>query len=733
MMSDRMNSSGNTISTVAHTIAGEVEKILYTSEDASYCVVRFLDEDGNQVCARGDLGGVAPGQHVVFTGRWENHKEYGRQLKVENYSVTPPVTAEGIQRYLASGVLPGIGGKTAKLIVDHFGRETLHILDTAPKKLLDIPGLGKKKVDAIRKAWQQNNDRRSLRLQLESFGISPAYFKRITECYGDEAPEKIRDNPYRLASDVKGIGFLLADRIAEKAGIGKNDPKRMDAGITYAFAQMKLSGHICMPEHEFVAYVASILSVEETIADNALRNALLAGKAERIPSPEYGNVIYEPVMMRLENELPFRITLLLRSQKHAALPILNVPTPADSTFSEEQINAVNCTGKAAFSILTGGPGVGKTTVISEITRRAGIAKVPVTLAAPTGRAAKRMEETTGREAQTIHRLLKWDPIKKGFVHNKFNPLPVGIYIIDETSMLDILLAVALFRAIPQGATVLLAGDPDQLPSVGPGNVLNDLIDSGICPVSRLTKIFRQGNGSGIIRAAHAVNAGFLPERPKTNEGIRDFYWIEKDDPEETADVIERLIADRIPARFGLDPVRDIQLLCPMNRGVAGTIAMNTRLQEILNPSANDKFFMSGERKFLCGDKVMQTVNNYDKNVFNGDMGFLQTVEYGENRFVVNYDGREVEYAFEDADQLVPAYAVTVHKSQGCEFPAVVMPMLSQHYMMLQRNLLYTGITRAKKLMILVGSYKAVSMAVRNAVRTPRYSLLLDKLKREVVS
>lgn len=731
-MDDRVNTnSASASSPVAHTIAGEIEKVLYSSEDASYCVVRFLDEDGNQVCARGALGGIAPGQHVVFTGRWETHKEYGRQLKVENYSVTPPVTAEGIQRYLASGVLPGIGEKTAKLIVDHFGRETLHVLDTAPKKLRDIPGLGKKKVDAIRKAWQENNDRRTLRLQLESFGITPAYFKRITECYGDEAPEKIRENPYRLATDVKGIGFLLADRIAEKAGIGKNDPKRMDAGIAYSFSQMKLSGHICMPEAEFVSYIASILSVEQPVAENALRNALIAGKAERIPSPEYGNVIYDPVMMRLENELPFRISMLLKCKQHSALPLLSVPTPPDSTFSQEQIDAVNSTGEFAFSILTGGPGVGKTTVISEITRRAGIAKVPVTLAAPTGRAAKRMEETTGKEAQTIHRLLKWDPIKKGFVHNKQNPLPVGIYIIDETSMLDILLAVALFRAIPKGASVLLAGDPDQLPSVGPGNVLNDLIDSGICPVSRLTKIFRQGSGSGIIRAAHAVNAGILPERPRPNEGITDFYWIEKDDPEETADVIERLIADRIPARFGFDPVRDIQLLCPMNRGASGTFAMNTRLQELLNPNPVSQGFMSGERRFLCGDKVMQTVNNYDKAVFNGDMGFLQSVEYGENSFTVNYDGREVEYAFDDADQLVQAYAVTVHKSQGCEFPAVVMPMLSQHYMMLQRNLLYTGITRAKKLMILVGSYKAVSMAVRNSVRTPRYSLLLDKLKREV--
>ena len=721
------------IASPTHTIAGEVDRILFTSEDASYCVVRFHDEDGNPVCARGPLGGVAPGQHVVFSGKWENHKEYGRQLRVETFHITPPVTPEGIIRYLSSGVLPGVGGKTAEAIVHHFGAETLHVLDHASKRLSEVPGLGRKKVEAIRKAWRENNDQRDLRLQLESFGITPAYFKRITELYKEDAPAVIREDPYRLSNEVKGIGFLLADRIAEKVGIGKADPRRMVAGVSYAFSQMKLSGHVCMPSAEFVSYLAELLSVEIPQAEEALRIALLAEKAVRMPGPNGSEMIYEPVMMHLENELPFRIAALLRAKTHAGTPLLRIPTPQDSKFSDEQIAAVQCAGTYGFSILTGGPGVGKTTVISELTRRAKAAKVPVTLAAPTGRAAKRMEETTQQEAKTIHRLLKWDPGKKGFVHNKKNPLPEGLYVIDESSMLDILLAVALFRAIPPGSCIVMAGDPDQLPSVGPGNVLNDLIDSGICPVSRLTKIFRQGEGSGIIRAAHNVNAGRLPVRPGRHEDdTPDFFWIEKDDPEDAADVIERLIADRIPARFGLDPVRDIQLLCPMNRGVAGTYSMNKRLQQLLNPHENGQTLTLGERVFQCGDKVMQTVNNYDKNVFNGDMGYLVGMEMGEHRFTVDYDGKTVDYDFADADQIVPAYAVTVHKSQGCEFPAVVMPMLSQHYMMLQRNLLYTGITRAKKLMVLVGSCKAVSMAVRNAVRAPRYSLLLDKLKHEVV-
>ncbi len=722
------SSAGDSSPALEHTVSGDVDKILFCSGDTGYCVIRFHDDEGNPVCATGPLANVRPGQHAVFVGHWEMHREYGRQLKVTSYRVTPPVTREGIVRYLASGILPGVGKKTAESIVDRFGIDTLDVLNTASGRLSEIPGFGKKKIDSIRKAWKSNTDLRELRIRLEGYGITPAYFKKIFDLYGTDAAEKIEEDPYRLAADVKGIGFLLADRIAEKAGIGKNDKRRMMAGLDHAFKQMRLSGHVCMPSPVFIPYLADLLQVEKETAQETLRLALREEKAARMPGPDGGDMIYEPVMMRMESELPYRIKMLLKAEKHAGQPLKNIPPETDSVFSSEQLSAVECTGNFAFSILTGGPGVGKTTVVSELVRRAGLAKVPVILAAPTGRAAKRMEETTGHEASTIHRLLKWDPAAGKFVHGRNFPLPAALYVLDETSMLDLLLSVAFFRAVPSGSCVVLVGDPDQLPSVGPGNVLNDLIASGIAPVSRLTKIFRQGAGSGIIRAAHAVNAGFLPDRPQGNS-ICDFYWIEKEDPEEAADVMERLIADRIPDRFGLDPVKDIQLLCPMNRGIAGTFSMNQRLQALLNPETENGFHY-GEKHFLKGDKVMQISNNYDKNVFNGDMGFLEEVNTGDNMFLVRYDDRTVEYSFEDADQIVPAYAVTVHKSQGSEFPAVVMPMLPQFYMMLQRNLLYTGITRAKKLMVLVGSKKAVSMAVRNAVREPRYSLLLDKLRHE---
>lgn len=438
-------------------------------------------------------------------------------------------------------------------------------------------------------------------------------------------------------------------------------------------------------------------------------------------------MVYEPGLLRCEQELPLLIAGLMRTPHHFGERILKYAAPQGSKFSGEQLNAVIRAGKSPVSIITGGPGVGKTTVVAEIVRRGKAAGLNLVLAAPTGRAAKRMSETTGVKASTLHRLLKWDPAKRQFVHNKSKPLPNQLFVLDEVSMLDLPLSVAFFRAVRPGAAVILVGDADQLPSVGPGSVLNDLIACGEIPVSRLTRIFRQGSGSSIIQAAHEVNEGIVPQMPAAGpEHISDFYWIEKDDPEEAALLIERLVTERIPKRFGFNPKTDIQVLSPMNRGICGTVQLNERLQMLLNPNAAG--FRSGERIFHAGDKVMQVSNNYDKGVFNGDMGVILSIRHSDNTFTVRYDQDDVEYSFLESNQLVPAYAVTVHKSQGSEFPAVVMPVLTQHYMMLQRNLLYTGMTRARKLMILIGSRKAVSMAVRNAVREPRHSLLLERLK-----
>lgn len=714
-------------SVTEQTLRGEVEKVLYENEENSYAVLIVRDAAGELHNAVGPLPGVSAGQGIEAVGRWEFHKEYGRRFRIESCSFTLPVTSEGIVKYLASGVVKGLGEKKAEAIVKTFGAATLDIIEKSPSRLREVPGIGRKRIEAIRKAWEENAGIRNLQIHLQSYGISPAYFSRIYRKYGDAAAEKIRENPYALATDVPGIGFTTADRIAEKMGIRKNDLKRLNAGVSYVLSQVRGIGHVCLPRDQFLTKCSELLEIERSDAERALQSAVGLMLASIRRAGDGTEMIYEPGLLRCEEEFPVRLARLASVPRHYGQNLSRFPVLKDAIFSEEQLRAVKMTANFPVSIITGGPGVGKTTVVGEIVRRAKLAKLEVALAAPTGRAAKRLSETTGLPAYTLHRLLKWDAGRHQFVHGRSSPLKAELLIVDETSMLDLLLATALFRAVNPGTTVVLVGDADQLPSVGPGNVLNDLIACGKIPVSRLTRIFRQGAGSGIIRAAHDVNCGVLPplaRRVRTE--MSDFYWIEKEDPEEAADIVRRLVSERIPRRFGLDPMTDIQVLSPMNRGSCGTIALNASLQELLNPSAKLQF-RNGERIFRLGDKVMQISNNYDKGVFNGDMGRISAIRYAERNFSVQFDTENVTYEFPEADQLTLSYAVTIHKSQGSEFPAVVIPLLSQHFMMLQRNLLYTGMTRAKRLMILVGSEKAVGMAVRNSIREPRYSLLNERL------
>lgn len=712
-----------------HTLCGEVEKVLFQSDDESYCVFIVRDAQGTVHTVVGPVPGVCAGQGIEVSGSWETHKDHGRQLRAATHTFTLPATAEGIRKYLSSGALPGIGEKYAERIVEKFGLKTLEMLDNYPARLKEVEGLGKRRIDAVRKAWKENSERRKLQIHLQSLGIGPAAFVRIYKLYGDKSAALIKENPYRLADDIDGIGFLMADRIAGNLGLQGNDMKRLLSGISYAFSQLRMAGHICFPEPEFIKSAAELLGVDEDAASAALAEAVERKIATVDVSRDGMRMVYETAFFKLESELPRLLAGLVLKESRPGQQLRRVPPKPGSAFSDEQLRAVDAVTSSPVSVITGGPGVGKTTVVGEIVRRAKALKLRIMLAAPTGRAAKRMSEATGIPACTIHRMLKWEPEKRTFVHGRDLHLNCDVLVVDESSMLDITLAVCLLRAVKPGSTLVLVGDADQLPSVGPGNVLNDIIHSGAVPVSRLTRIFRQGPGSGIIRNAHAVNAGRLPEAAAgdVRGPLADFYWVDKDDAEEAAAMIERLVVERIPKRFGMNPITDVQVICPMNRGSCGTIAMNQRLQAALNPDAR-LVFKCGERLFKSGDRVMQTSNNYDKGVFNGDMGRISKINHSAKKFQVNFDGEEVEYEFYEAEQLNLAYAVTVHKSQGSEFPAVVMAMLTQHYMMLHRNLLYTGMTRAKRLMVLIGSRKAVSMAVTNFVKEPRHSLLLERIE-----
>lgn len=720
-------------SLTSFSLKGEVTRVVYESDDSSFSILKLVDEKGIEHTVTGPIVGAHEGQSLEVTGRWVKHKDYGRQLKVETYQSILPSTTEGLEKYLSSGVIPGIGPKSAKAIVDTFGLKTIDILDNYSARLKEVPGFGKKKINMVREAWAEQAERRNLYIYMQGVGISSAYCQKIYKVYGAKCAEVVRNNPYQLADEVRGIGFVMADKVALKQGIGRSDIKRLTAGTLYSLSQLSKDGHSCYPEQDFIQYTSELLGVSQDDATQGLRSAIEKKDAviDEFINPMTDvtqRFVYSAGLFAAERELARQIDDICCVKEHAGEIIVNMYTPKEAIFDEVQLSAVKKVGENPFSIITGGPGVGKTTVVGEIVRRATAAQLEVFLAAPTGRAAKRMKESCGIDAKTIHRLLKWDPIKGTFVHGYDNPIECDLLIVDETSMLDILLAVYLFRAIKPKTTVVFVGDVDQLPSVGPGRVLLDLINSGKCAVTHLTKIYRQGEGSHIIINSHRVNSGQMPEHVQVTEGqLTDFYRIDQDDPDKVADLIVKMVKERIPKRFGFNSMKDVQVLTPMNRGYAGTVALNLLLQKELNGGPKPQFKF-GEKHYKINDKVMQTSNNYDKNVFNGDMGFIKEIDTENKKFVVEYDDLVVEYNFDEADQINLAYAITIHKSQGSEFPVVIMPMLSQHYVMLQRNLLYTGMTRAKRLLILIGSKKAISMAVNNSHQKPRYSMLIERLK-----
>jgi exodeoxyribonuclease V alpha subunit len=721
-----------------HKIKGEIKRVVFESEDGNCTVLRVIDDRDKEHTVVGPIPGAHEGQGIEVTGAWVKHKEHGLQMKADSYKYILPSSPEGIKRYLGSGLIHGIGPKLAECIVDRFGTDTLNILDNYSSRLTEIPGFGKKRLEMVKKAWSEHAKERDVFIYLQSLGISLAYCRRIYKKYGERAPAYIKENPFRLAEEIDGIGFIMADKVAGMQGISGNDSRRLTAGVVFTLNRLAEAGHVCYPVQDFIEYTADLLNVETDDASAGLNFALSKGLIfiEKLQdNSNFSEMVYKKSLYIAEKELAYMLGKMYHIKNHACTKTASIPPPETTKFSDEQLNAVNAVAKHALSVITGGPGVGKTTVVSEIVRRAREADLKVYLAAPTGRAAKRMSETCRRAAMTIHRLLKWEPEKKTFVYNSKRPLKCDLLIVDEVSMLDIQLALFLFRAVGPNTTVVLVGDSDQLPSVGPGTVLMDIILSGAAHVTHLSKIFRQGAGSKIISNAHEVNAGRLPDlRPVEKNRFSDFYWIEQDDPEKVVDIISRMVIERIPQRFNFDPMRDIQILSPMNRGSCGTRLLNEQLQNVLNPHNPKKpYIQYGDKVFRSGDRVMQIRNNYDKLVFNGDMGRIIFIDTKNKIFRVKFEERVVEYDYVESDQIVLAYSITVHKSQGSEFSVVIFPILTQHYIMLQRNLLYTGMTRAKKLLILLGSRKALSMAVNNIKLEPRFSMLKERTAQMILN
>lgn len=745
-------------------LTGTVERVVFHNEENGYTVLRLAptppegarERDRDAVTCVGHMVTPQAGVQLKVGGRWVNNPRFGRQLEFCTAEEVLPTTSEGIRLYLASGLIKGVGPELAGRIVAAFGTETIAVLDTAPERLLAIRGVGKKSLERIRASWAEHRGMRDLLLFLQPHGITPAYAVRVYRAYGAEALDIVRENPYRLAMDIHGIGFVTADAAAHKLGFAHDSPLRVQAGVLYVLQKATDEGNVYLPQPVLLDSVCAQLGVDADLALEALdaleaeerivRETLpaeppaadLAAQADDAPdaadapaAEETG--VYLRRYYHCEAKTAFYLQRLLRSPKavrfeNADSLVDAVVAGLDIRLAPEQLEAVRTAARSKVMVLTGGPGTGKTTIINAIIRLFGQVRSRILLAAPTGRAAKRMAETSGREARTIHRLLEYSPKEDGFARNEDNPLACGLLVVDEASMMDTLLFYHLLKAVPLGATVVLVGDVHQLPSVGPGNVLADIIASGAVPVVELTEIFRQSAESSIICNAHMINRGEAPSLESSKDRLSDFYFIHQSDPERAADLMVDLVRNHIPRRFGLDPVDDIQVLTPMHKGAVGAGRMNARLQEALNPHGLE--VRRGDRAFRLRDKVMQVRNNYDKDVFNGDMGRITHMDPEDRTLSVTFDDRVVPYDFNELDELAPAYAISIHKSQGSEYPAVVIPIMMQHYVLLQRNLIYTGVTRGKRLVILVGEARALHMAVKNNRTRKRYTRLARRLRPE---
>lgn len=724
------------------SLSGIVERVTFHSPETGFSVLR-VQARGRRglVTVVGTLPSVVAGEYVEAQGDWVQDRDHGLQFKASQLHTTPPYTVEGIEKYLGSGLVKGIGPRFARKIVAVFGERTLEVIDQSPAFLSEIKGIGPRRLQRIRDSWREQQGIRRIMVFLQSHGLGTTRAVRIYKTYGDRAIDMVRENPYRLATDIWGIGFESADQLAARLGIARDSPLRAAAAVRYVLQQCTDNGHVGYPESQVIQQTAQLTqipvevvaaAVEQLRSEGELVREPFAGGSAPMEDMEAPWLYLRPLFLA---ELGVARTLRALTAGGHPLPAINLEAALDwvekkigLTLAPTQREALRQASTSKVLVITGGPGTGKTTLVRGILEIFSAKKLRCCLCAPTGRAAKRLSETTGREAKTIHRLLEFDPVLGDFKRNRDQPLDLDLLIVDEVSMVDVVLMNQLLRALPPWACVVLVGDVDQLPSVGPGRVLAEIIQSAAVPVVRLTEIFRQASQSWIVRAAHAVNQGELPESAPP-DGKGDFYLVETNSPESILERIITMVRERIPARFGLDPLRDVQVLTPMNRSELGSRNLNLRLQEVFNPSRSDsqevhRFGWT----FRRGDKVLQTVNNYTKEVFNGDIGQIMAIDTVEQEIVIEFDGREVVYDFNDLDELTLAYAMTVHKAQGSEYPAVIIPLHMQHYLLLQRNLLYTALTRGRKLVVVVGSRKALKLAVESRDTSRRCSALAWRLK-----
>jgi exodeoxyribonuclease V alpha subunit len=717
------------------SLNGLIERVTFFNDENGFAVLKVKAKGHREhVTVVGSLASINPGEWLTAEGHWVRDREFGLQFRATLLTSTAPNTREGIEKYLGSGMVKGIGPVYAKKLVHKFGEKIFDIIEKESGRLEDVGGIGPQRRLRIKEAWAEQKAIREIMVFLHSNGVSTSRAVRIYKVYGSTAIQEVRANPYALARDIPGIGFKTADQIAQKIGIPHDSILRACAGLSFILLEATGQGHCALPLALLKEEAGKLLQVGEAIVNTALQRNLES--AEVLTETIDGEaLIFLPRLKRAEQNIAFHIKTLCEGLPH--YPAIDLPKAIDwcekktgKLLAPTQREALKQALNNRILIITGGPGVGKTTLVNALLVILRAKKVQCLLCAPTGRAAKRLSETTGLEAKTIHRLLEVQP-SGAFSRGENKPLECDLLVVDETSMLDVPLMSHLVRALPPNSSLILVGDVDQLPSVGPGMVLRDLIESGVVPVTRLTEVFRQAAGSRIITNAHRINQGLLPELPAKDQES-DFYFIERDEPGQIADTLLDFVKKRIPAKFGLNPIADLQVLSPMNRGSLGIRELNAQLQSELNPARTEE--ASVEKfgtHYRVRDKVIQTENDYDKQVFNGDIGLISKIDALEREVTVQFERREVVYDYGELDELALAYAITIHKSQGSEFPVVVMPLATQHFLLLQRNLVYTGVTRGKKLVVIVGQGKALSLAVRNDKTDRRFSGLLARLRQSV--